>query len=260
MPDGNLLTVAVSGYPQQLVIAQWEGSKAEILAQYDGRSTFAIASGIFPTPDGEIWYAWHFGIARLVNGEWQTVGEGIPRPWGGYRVINQDGPPWVFWQDGPGWMLNRDKEKPLPLRRLVYEHPIHDVRIEEFTLVGDPPPVAAVYDALSWEPGVVLLATDVGLRFCDTATGSLEFVTFPVPDERVWRLCRDKADRLWLGGAGLWMSDLSGQILHSFSEVPVVGKRGVSALGLDPEHEDGVIVALGDHGIVYLQVNPNAAP
>lgn len=260
MPDGRLLTLALADYPERFVIARWEGSKAEILLEDDSRSRYAIPEGVFPTPDGEIWYAWHDGIARLVNGEWQRVAEGIPRPWGGYRVINPDGPPWIFRQEGLAWMLHRDKENPLPLRRLAYQHPIRGATIEEFPLVGESPPVTAVYDALSWERGVMLLAADAGLRFCDTATGALKSVSFPIPADRVWCLFRDCDNRLWLGGQGLWVCDLNEQKLYGLSQVPVIGKRRVSAIGPDSGKDGGVIVALGDHGVVSLRVISNAAP
>lgn len=51
------------------------------------------------------------------------------------------------------------------------------------------------------------------------------------------------------------MSDPAAKTLHDFSALPVIGRREVSALAPDPEHARGVIVALSEQGIAYLQAD-----
>ena len=112
------------------------------------------------------------------------------------------------------------------------------------------PPSAAI----PWSSGTLLLATDVGLRAFDPATGKLVSLDLPSPSQPPHVLTRDGLGRLWLGCEnGLWVIEPAAKTIQPFDRVPLIGRNKVHDLAPDPRHEDGVIVALGSRGIVFIR-------
>jgi hypothetical protein len=52
--------------------------------------------------------------------------------------------------------------------------------------------------------------------------------------------------------AGLW--DADGKTLHPLDDLPMMGHATVDALAADPDHTEGVIVALDGRGVVFEPV------
>lgn len=51
----------------------------------------------------------------------------------------------------------------------------------------------------------------------------------------------------------LWLSEKGAKVPETFERVPWVGQGKVSAIAADPQHADGVIVALGSRGVVFVR-------
>jgi hypothetical protein len=121
-------------------------------------------------------------------------------------------------------------------------------------------------DAIAWRDDSLLLATGAGLRTFTRSTGKLSRVDFPEPTRPPTTLRRDGLGRLWLGGGSvwtargsaraLWLIDAEARTLESLDRVPWVGRSEVYALARDPNHPDGVIAALGERGVGFVQRTP----
>jgi hypothetical protein len=49
------------------------------------------------------------------------------------------------------------------------------------------------------------------------------------------------------------MVEVGGKTLEPFDRVPWIQRNKVEALAPDPHHEDGVIVALGSQGVMFVR-------
>ena len=109
-----------------------------------------------------------------------------------------------------------------------------------------------------WTNGTFLLATDLGFRSFDAEHDVLSKVDIEAPPNRDIRvLARDGLGRLWIGcQTGLWMVDAGAKTPESFEKAPWIGLGVVTALAADPGHQDGVVVALRDRGVVFLRALP----
>ena len=112
-----------------------------------------------------------------------------------------------------------------------------------------------IEDAISLPKGRFLLATDAGLRVVDSTGTRLSRVDLPEPPQPATKLIADGRRRLWLGSraGGLWLIDPSAKTIESLDRVPFVGQSDVYGLAADPNHEDGVIVALGSRGVAFVR-------
>ena len=112
-----------------------------------------------------------------------------------------------------------------------------------------------VDDAIPWPDDSLLLATDAGLRAYSPDARKLSRVDLPEPPQPATTLVRDGLGRLWMGGGtiwtarissrGLWLGEPGAKTPEAFDRVPWVGRNEVYAIAPDPQHADGVIVALG---------------
>jgi hypothetical protein len=50
------------------------------------------------------------------------------------------------------------------------------------------------------------------------------------------------------------MVEPGGKTLEAFDRVPWLGRSPVRVMARDPQHDDGVIVALGPHGVAFVRV------
>ena len=163
-------------------------------------------------------------------------------PVGSVTPVMAHGPPW-FLRDTYGRSLFRLDHGPNG------EDPqLTAVAIREADLP------LAIDDAIAWSGGTLMLATSTGLRGYDPSTGQLFRLDLPEPPEPATRLVRDGLGRLWMGGAsGLWLAEVGAKAAEAFDRVPIVRRNEVQALAQDPQHADGVIVALGSQGVVFIR-------
>jgi ligand-binding sensor domain-containing protein len=100
------------------------------------------------------------------------------------------------------------------------------------------------------------VATNQGLRTFEISSGKISQPALPALDRQFRRLCRDGLGRLWMGGDGLVMIDPDGKTLHAFDALPMLGRSPINALATDPSHPEGVVVAMGTRGLIFIQARP----
>ncbi len=248
-PDGMLFTLsASSSWPGLRAAARWRNGKAEILEQAEAQ--WNPESG-FVTPDGSLWNVGSDGLLKLTNRKWEVVaawdekangGKPISPDWGA-RAVNAGGPPWILLNRRPGRLI---RMQPAPRGN---EPPFAAVPIRDREGERE----LEVFDATSWDKDTLLLATDLGLRMFATASGKLTSPPSPLPGRQIKRLCRDGLGRLWLSGQGLLMIDPDRKTVHAFDAVPMLGRSPIDALAADPAHPDGVVAAMEERGLIFVQ-------
>jgi hypothetical protein len=275
-PGGAVFTISATSWSNGTrMTARWRRGKAEIL----GREVSGLNPPTsFITADGELWSASFGAVKRFIGGKWVKVaalpgadpqgpqvrqqGDGSFRLEGqgldvgyGLRTVGDAGPPW--------FLLDRDRGH---LLSLAYGREVEDPRLNLIP-VAEGDHTLRIHDAIPWERDRFLLATDRGLRIYEAASGKLSPAPLPAPERPVTMLCRDGRGRLWLGGAGLWMAEADGKTLHPFDALPMIGRPAVpapdvpsmwrrfavTALAADPKRDDGIIAALGERGVAFVQ-------
>ena len=159
--------------------------------------------------------------------------------------MNQTGPPWL--------LIDRQEEQ---LVRIFRIPGIDKLRIATITAQEDGR-VPAIYDAIPWTKEKLLLATDRGLRTFEIASDKVAQPALPDPKRLARRLCRDGRGRLWIGGEGLVMIDTGGRTIHTFDALPMLGRSTIDTLAADPGHADGVVAALSERGLLFVQARPS---
>jgi hypothetical protein len=209
-----------------------------------GRETSALyPKSSFITADGTLWNAFSGELKRFEKGRWETVAllpeEGTPSR---ATPLNTDGPPWL--------LLDRSSDQLWQLKHGAQGDNPQLTRVE--IREGEKP--LRISGAIPWHDRTLLLATYAGLRAYDPAAQRLSKIDLEAPPQPVNALTRDGLGRLWLGGkSGLWMVEAGGKTLESFDRVPWIQRNKVDALAPDPHHEDGVIVALGSQGVMFVR-------
>jgi hypothetical protein len=239
-PGGAIYTVSsVSGSPGTRTTARRVDGKSEVL----GRETSTLnPSATFLTADGTLWNA-NFGeLKQFENGRWATVGR-LPGEQGLWEpaAVDAKDPPWL--------VIDRFHHA---LSRLETAALGSAPRLTQIDIKENGRPLR-IDDAIAWSDGAVLLATDAGLRAYSASAHKLAPVGVPDPPSPAKSLARDGRGRLWLGGDGLWLSHPGENTLESFDRVPWVGRNQVFDLVPDPEHDDGIIAALGPRGVALVR-------
>ncbi len=260
-PDGGVYTVSsTGGTPRTRTTARRVGGKTEVLGRE--ASSLNVRAG-FLTPDGTLWNAWYGDLQRFADARWQSVaalpGAG-PLDVRGYRTGDTNFP--VGWglqtigDAGPPWLLldRHDKQ----LLHLAYGPDFKDPKLEAVKLVENAISLK-LHDAIPWSKGELLLATDKGVRRFDIAPAKTQASPLPIPDRPVTSLARDSLGRVWMGGEGLWIVDADGKRLHDRGPLPMIGRTSVATIAADPDHRDGVIVALEGRGVAFVRVSDGAA-
>ena len=160
----------------------------------------------------------------------------------GLQAVGKDGPPWI--------LVDREENHLLSLTTAPDPH-LDLIRVKEDDKA------LQVHDALAWKEGELLLATDHGLRVFERSTGKTQPAPIPKPDGPVKFVGRDGLGRLWLAGEGLWMFEPATGKLHTASSLPMIGQTEPTALAADPDHSDGIILALGQRGVVFVRIDGN---
>ena len=231
-PRGSVYTVSATGWsPGTRTTARWHDGKPQVLGR---EQSSQVAQATFVTPDGELWSAWYGDLRRLIEGRWrdvarlpgadpkgpqveqvgenqfQIVGRGLEIGWG-LKTVGTAGPPWVLLDGREGHLL-----------RLAYGAGVKDPAL---TLLGvsEGGKELPVRDALPWSDGVLLLATDAGLRTYRPDTGLVARAELPEPLRAVRVLARDGSGRLWLAGDGLWLVEPGGKALHDLAPLASIG-------------------------------------
>jgi hypothetical protein len=218
-----------------------------------GRETSSLdPSSSFITADGILWNAWSGELKRFAKGRWESMVP-FPQVENSLRLapFNANAPPWLLLD---GYNAN--------LWRLDYGTQGDKPRLTRVAIV-DGGKTLRVDDAIPWPEGSLLLATDAGLRTYSANTRTLSRINLPEPTQRVTTLVRDGLGRLWMGGGsirttrssskGLWLSDPRDKAQEAFDRVPWIGRSEVYAIVPDPQHGDGVIVALGSRGVAFVR-------
>ena len=108
---------------------------------------------------------------------------------------------------------------------------------------------ARLEDAVRWN-NAWLFATSAGLRTYDFAEKTWTTVDLAVDGSAVRVLALDGAGCLWLAGAGLWVVVRDRAV--DLSSLPPLAGVDVIAMIADPHRREGVIVSLGDRGLLYV--------
>ncbi len=250
--DGSILTVDASSAEQKgpRTTTRWRDGKAEVLSR---EVSTLIPSECFATPDGQFWNAEDRILRRFVDGRWSAVGAATkPRrvhraDLNGYELqlvaVNTDGPSWILHDHRDEYLL-----------RLTHGPAFKDPRLEVIPLT-EAGRRLKVLDAIAWNQGELLLATDRGLRTFAIDGGKLSALTLNTGGRVVSRLVRDGRGRLWLGGEGLAVLDADGKTLHPLDELPMLGRSKIAAIAADPAHPDGAIAAIADRGVVFVRLD-----
>lgn len=236
-PGGEVYSVNASAVsPGTRTTARRHKGKIEVLGREYSR---LCPQGAFITPDGRLWSAWLGVLSAFVDGRWEAVGT-FPEKLVELEDVGADGPPRIL----------RDRRNE-HLYRLFVSTDKNAPRLERLDVIEKGSPLK-VRDALTWERGVLLLATDRGLRTYDIGSGKLSLAPLPDPGRTVGVLKRDRLGRLWLGGTGLAMIEANGRTVHSFDNLPAIGRAEIAAIAVDDEHDAGIVVALRGRGVVSV--------
>ncbi len=251
---GSITTVCASDpHRGALTTARWRNGHAEVL----GRETSDLKpASCFLTPDGAIWNADRGNLNRFTGDRWAKAGDfDWPRAasrysWSnigrGLHTVNDTGPPWIL----------HDQLNEL-LIRLTYGPDFKDPRIEIVSLTdSDRSERLKVRDAIAWNNGELLLATDRGLRTLAIDGGNVTVPLLNSGGRMVSKLVRDGRGRLWLGGEGLAVLDADGRTLHALDDLPILGRQSkVEALAADAAKADGAIAAIEGRGVVFVSLD-----
>lgn len=240
-PGGAIYTVSsTSTSPGTRTTARRARGKSE---QIGREESSLVPSYSFITADGTLWNIDFGALLRFEKGQWETVAHVSEKSSPYYLApLDTNGPPWL--------LLDQRSER---LWRLDHgakgENPrLTSVKIQEggktLRIVG----------AIRWTNDALLLSTDSGLRIFTPATQVLSRADLPEPAQPATSLARDGLERLWQGNAtGLWLCAPKAKTLESFDRVPWIAQGGIEALVADPQHTDGVILALGPRGVAFLR-------
>jgi hypothetical protein len=221
-----------------------------------GRETSSLdPSSSFITADGTLWNASSGELKKFAKGRWETVAQ-FPQAGSLSRLtpLNTNGPPWLL-LDGYYdnlWRLDHGAQGDKPrLTRLEITEGGKTLRVD---------------DAIPWPDDSLLFATEAGLRAYSHNVRKLSRVDLPEPPQPATTLVRDGLGRLWMGGGsmwtarissrGLWLGEPGAKAPEAFDRVPWVGRNEVYAIAPDPQHADGVIVALGSRGVAFVRARP----
>lgn len=235
---GDIVSVTETNLtPGPRATVRWRGDVPTLL-KMEANPEGHLVSG-FATPDGELWAASRRGLYRFSGSGWvhatalamdDTVGP--PR----LRALATAGPPWNLFEQTSGELL-----------RLSYEGLLTRLR-------SVPNGGARLDDVVRWNDGW-LFATSAGLRTYDFAEKAWSNVDLAVDAGAVRVLALDGAGRLWLAGAGLWVvvgNRAVGNRVIDLASLPPLAASEVIAMIADPHRRDGVIVSLGERGLVYV--------
>jgi hypothetical protein len=234
-PEGDLVILSRDNSSPNGVAAltRWRDGQSTVLSSQRGRNGVGFAARSVFMVQGQLWTAGYQNLLRLEGEGWVRAGR------------SPDGLIWDLTEvgsAGPRWLLCGND-------RLFRLHPgtgAGDAVLEPVSL---PAEVGKVHNAVAFDAGRVLLATDGGLRLLATATGELSQPSF-APKGAVKALGRDLRGRLWLAGDSVWLQR-DGKVLSP--PVPSLPQGTPLAIAPDAEHQDGVLISLAGRGVLAVR-------
>ena len=186
----------------------------------------------FATPDGELWATSRRGLYRWTDTGWSHAAAIEMDDDAGtaeLESLGTSGPPWLLLERASGALFQLRYEGSRTRLR-----PVSDEGSE-------------LHDAVQWN-GSWLFATSSGLRRYEPTSSRWASANISRAGARV--LARDGGGRLWLAGDGLAVVS-RGRIID-LSRLPPLAGVDVIAMIADPHRRDGVIVSLGERGLLYV--------
>jgi hypothetical protein len=238
MMDPDRRPVALCGsdrIPGSVALTRWKDGKVEILTSESSESVRINPLGAFATPDGGFWCAERGRVLRLVDGKWQQVGKAPDDFLWHFHVVGQGKSPWILHCEGR-------------LYRLTPGKGMEDAALTPISL---PTELGKVQDALALESGQILLACTAGLRLFDDKSGKVTECPFAAPKGEVQAICKDGRGRTWLAGSSVWIVDAKGKV-HDLGKLDRYGDMAYG-IGADSTDATGVIVALGQRGVLFVR-------
>jgi hypothetical protein len=253
-PGGSIYTVSGTGVSAG---TRTTGRRVGAKSLRLGRETSSLdPSSSFITADGTLWNASSGELKKFAMGRWETVAHFLGAgSLSRLTPVNTNGPPWLLLDAHADhlWRLGYGAKGDKPQLTRV-----------EITEAGK---TLRVDHAIPWSDDSLLLATDAGLRAYSPHVRKLSRVDLPEPPKPATTLVRDGLGRLWMGGGSIWTDRISSRGLwlgvpgaktpEAFDPVPWVGRNEVYAIAPDPQHPDGVIVALGPQGVAFVRARPD---
>jgi hypothetical protein len=231
--DGAIVSVSRTNLsPGPRATVRFRGDSPTLLAVENEHEGYL--NGGFATPDGELWATSWRGLYRLSKTGWKHAAAlSIEGDAGAARVkaLATRGPPWYLLEQESGELFELGYEGPRTRVRAVVD--------------GG----ARLFDAVRWR-GAWLFATSAGLRRYDVARRAWANVRLAVDASRVRVLARDDAGRLWLAGDGLWV--VVDDRVVDLSALPPLAGADVLAMAADPHRLEGVVMSLGERGLLYV--------
>jgi hypothetical protein len=251
------------GVKDTFVTGQWQGGVFKVMSQED----LALEpDDTFATPDRQLWNVDNQGLWNFSGGKWRMVmglrgsshgtlagsgddGQGragmvsvksaVGEP---LRFVAGVGPPWIGLPFAAfTWALAR-----LDLNEAGGVPLIDDVPV---SIDGNR---VQIRDAIAWDKGRVLLATNQGLCLFELRWGHCQPLRPSGLDDEVGVILRDRSKRVWLAGRGLWLLESQNLARPLRQAVPALAEGDVVAMAEAPDGR--LALGLAGRGAVILDV------
>jgi hypothetical protein len=255
------------GVKDTFVTGQWKGGGFKVLSQED----IALEpDDTFATPDKQLWNVDNQGLWNFSAGKWRmvmslpssshgaladagsaldvqagrrilSVKSAVGEP---LRFVTGVGPPWIGLPFGAfAWAMARLDLNEAGGIPLIDDVPvaINGVRVQ-------------IRDALVWNKGRLLLATNQGLCLYDLRWGNCQALAPRGLDDEVGVLMRDRTKRVWVAGRGLWLLESESVARPLHPAVPALAEAEVVSIAEAPDGR--LALGLVGRGAVFLDVPP----
>ena len=253
------------GLKDTFVTGQWKDGGFKVLSQEDSALE---PDDTFATPDKQLWNVDNQGLWNFSAGKWRMVmsmsssGHGALAGAGSaldtqgdqrilsvksavgepLRFVAEVGPPWIGLPFASfAWAMARldlNEAGGIPL--------IDDVPV---TIDGAR---VQVRDAVAWNKGRLLLATNHGLCLYDLRWGNCQALAPSGLDDEVGVIMRDRSKRVWVAGRGLWLLENENVARPLHPAVPALAEADVVGMAEAPDGR--LALGLVGRGAVILDV------
>jgi hypothetical protein len=251
------------GMKDTFVTGKWEEGSFKVLSQED---LSLEPDDTFVTPDGQLWNVDNQGLWNFSAGKWRMVMSMPATSHGGgstpggetqegmgpgsvksavgepLRFVADVGPPWVGLPYGSfTWAMARldlNEAGGIPL-------------IDEIPVSIDGRRVQ-IRDAIAYDKGRLLLATNQGLCIFDLRWGNCQALTPKGLDDQVAVILRDRSKRLWLGGRGLWQLEDETRARAVHPAIPMLAEADIVTMAEAPDGR--LALGLAGRGAVMVEI------
>jgi hypothetical protein len=249
------------GVKDTFVTGKWDEGGFKVMSQED---VALEPDDTFATPDGQLWNVDNQGLWNFSAGKWRMVMSMPAGSHGGTGVFEgQDraglasvksavgeplhfvdgvGPPWIGLPFGSfTWAMARLDLNEAGGVPLIDEIPVsidgHRVQIR---------------DAISYDKGRLLLATNQGLCLFDLRWSNCQALAPKGLDNEVAVILRDHSNRVWLGGGGLWQLEDEARARPVHPAISMLAEAEIVSMA---ESSDGrLALGLAGRGAVVVEV------